>query len=332
MNLCHRDIGARISARKAMTRRWSKWILPLTALAMLLAVSVDGYAAQGRKVFTPQNRRVAARGHLTGARNIQQIVTWQTSNPPDGTRPYAKAHLAIQESGPARRTLWQTDGGDTQYLVDSIQLTDLDGDGGLEIISLWWEGASAGAALRIFHWDRAKQSFVEIRSDVNAAHSYRVKQGRGRANNTIIVRSRSDMSAHMRTRRPAENEYALRGEQIIRVRGGGTVTNVGESGIEGQALISPTRPGPIRMGDSRPHKQPYETTLAIMIMGEGREVARIKTDSEGRFRIKLPPGKYEIVPAPDKPGRFLPRASAQEVEVLPGQFARITIEFDSGIR
>jgi hypothetical protein len=328
MNLCHRIISVRILSEKAMTLKLSRLFIPLTALAMSLAVSIEGYAAQGRKVSAPQKRRVAARGHLTGARDLQQVVTWQTSNPPGGTLPYAKAHLAIETVGAGRRVIWQTDGGETQYMVDSIQSTDLDSDGVPEIISLWWEGASAGAVLRIFHWDRAKQSFVELRSDnMSSVHSYRVRPGRGSAKNRIVVYSRSDMNA----RRPAQNEYEVRGEQIIRVRGGGSVTTEGESGIEGQALISPARPGPIRMNDPRPDKQPYETTLAIVTVGENREVARLKTGSDGRFRVKLPPGEYEIIPAPDTPRRF-PRAFPQQVTVLPGQFARVTIEFDSGMR
>jgi hypothetical protein len=311
-----------------MTQKSLRLVLPLTTLMMSLAVSIVSYAAQGAKVIAPQKRRIAARGHLTGSRDVQQIVTWQTGNPPGGTLPYAKAHLAIEAAGTGRAIIWQTDGGETQYLVDSIQLADLDGDGAIEIISLWWEGASAGAALRVFHWDRAKQSFVELRSDdLSGIHIYQIRR-RADGTNRIIAYSRANMGA----RRPAQTEYEARGEQIIRVAGGGGVMAQGESGIEGQVLISPTRPGPIRMGDPRPDKQPYETTLAIANIGDGREVARLKTGPDGRFRVKLPPGEYEITPSPDKPGRFLPRASPQQVKVLPGQYARVTIEFDSGMR
>ena len=311
-----------------MTRRLLRLILPLTALAVSLAVPVFGYAAQGRKVSAPQKRRVAARGHLTGTHEIQQVVIWQTSNPPGGTLPYAKAHLAVEPVGADRRAIWQTDGGESQYLVDSIQLKDLDGDGVPEIISLWWEGASAGGALRIFHWDRAKQTFVELRShDMSGAHSYQIRRGGNGASNRIILYIRPAAGAG---RRPVSVQYEMRGEELIQVGGGGVVMAQGESGIEGQVFISPIRPGPIRLGQT--NKAPYETTLAIMTAGQSREVTRLKTGSDGRFRVTLPPGEYEIVPAPDKGGRFLPRASAQQVKVLPGQFAQVTIDFDSGMR
>ena len=310
-----------------MTRKRSRLILLLTALAVSLAVSIVGYAAQGHKVSALQKRRVAARGHLTGSRDIQQIITWQTPNPQGGTLPYAKAHLAIEAGS---RVIWQTDGGETQYQIDSIQLTDLDSDGLPEITSLWWEGASAGAALRIFHWDLAKQSFVELRSgdDLSGVHRYRIKRGTRGAKSRIVVYARSGVGAGWPP--VPGGEYEVRGSEIARAGGSGAVTVQIESGIEGQVFISPSRPGPIRPG--LPHKAPYETTLAITRAGEDREFTRLKTGSDGRFRVALPPGEYEIGPVSDKPGRFLPRASPQQVKVLPGQFVQVTIEFDSGMR
>jgi hypothetical protein len=108
------------------------------------------------------------------------------------------------------------------------------------------------------------------------------------------------------------------------------VTTQGESGIVGQAVISPVRPGPIRVGQAR-GEQPFKTTLVISTAAEGREVARLETGSDGRFRVSLPPGEYKVGPPPGG-ARFLPRASEQFVKVLPGQFAQVTINFDSGMR
>jgi hypothetical protein len=108
------------------------------------------------------------------------------------------------------------------------------------------------------------------------------------------------------------------------------MTTQGESGIEGQAVISPTRPGPIRVGQER-EVNPFKTTLVVLTAGEGREVARLETGSDGRFRVSLPPGEYKIGPPPSN-SRFLPRGSEEFVKVLPGQFAQVTINFDSGMR
>ena len=307
-----------------MARRLFQFILPLTALAVSLAVCNVGYAAQGVKVGVPQKRVVAVRGRLTGSREIQQVVTWQTLNPKSSTLPYARAHLAIEAIGPTPRVLWQTDGGESQYLVDAVQSADLDGDGVPEIASLWWVGAS-GAVLRVFHWDQDRQTFSELQTgdDFIGVNRYRITGADRRSSKStrrIIIYSRSNNG----------EEYEVRGAALARVRGGRGVTTQGESGIEGQALIGPVRPGPIRQGQG-PNTQPFKTTLVVMTAGEGREVARLETGSDGRFRVSLPPGEYRVGP-PTGQGRFLPRAEEQTVRVLPGQFARLTINFDSGMR
>jgi hypothetical protein len=66
--------------------------------------------------------------------------------------------------------------------------------------------------------------------------------------------------------------------------------------------------------------------------GDGREMARVQTGSDGRFRVSLPPGEYTIGPAPDQPARRFPRGEQQTVKVLPRQFTKVTIGFDSGMR
>ncbi|HEX8091927.1 MAG TPA: hypothetical protein VF762_23955, partial [Blastocatellia bacterium] len=300
---------------------------------MWLAVCHVGYAARGIQSAAPQKRRVVLRGYLTGTREIQQVATWQTLSPKSSAPPYAQAHLAIETTGPNRRTLWETDGAQSQHLVDTVQSADLDGDGTPEIISLWRHWASAGAALRVFHWDRDRQSFIELQSRDSLDHiqNYRITGAGVRApksSRRIIAYAASNPHPGGPSHRGGE--FEVRGSELVRVGGGVGVATQKESGIAGQAVISPVRPGPIRVGQG-PNQQPFKTTLVISTAGEGREVARLETSSDGRFRVSLPPGEYKVGPPPNN-ARFLPRASEQIVKVLPGQFSQVTINFDSGMR
>jgi hypothetical protein len=312
-----------------MATQLTRWILPPTAVLLLSATVVFGNAASNQEIAPLQKRRAVAQGRLTGTRDVLQIITWQTANPPSTTRPYAQAHLAIEKAGAKSRSLFQADGGETQYLVGAIQIADLDGDGVPEIISLWQEGASAGSVLRVFHWDRARQSFIELqgKDDLAGVHRYRLTPAKGAQHIVIYVRSNTGSGWPP----VAGGEFAARGAKLVRVNGGGDVTAQTESGIEGQTFISPTRPGPVR-ADAPPDVAPYPATLAIVSTADDREVARFKTGSDGRFRVVLPPGEYRIIPVQERPGRFQPRASEAMVSVLPGQFAHVKIEFDSGMR
>lgn len=104
----------------------------------------------------------------------------------------------------------------------------------------------------------------------------------------------------------------------------------GESGIEGQAVISPAHPGPLRQGQQS--SKPYQTALVVVNASDGREAARVQTGSDGRFRVSLPPGEYTVGPAPDRQPRKFPRGEEQTVIVQPGKFTNVTISFDSGMR
>ena len=309
-----------------MATKLTKWILPPIAVLLLSAAIAFGSAATNPQTVPLQKRRVVAQGRLTGTRDVLQIVTWQTANRPNASRPYAQAHLAVEKAGARPRTLFQADGGETQYLVGSIQTADLDGDGVPEIVSLWQEGASAGSVLRVFHWDRDRQAFAELQSrgDLAGVHRYRITPAK-----RIVIYVRSNTGSGWPP--VAGGEFAARGAELVRINGGGNVTPQAESGIEGRTVISPIRPGPIRADDTQT-TVPYPATLAIISTATGREVTRLKTGSDGRFRVALPPGEYRITSVQERPGRFLPRASEELVTVLSGQFAHIEIQFDSGIR
>jgi hypothetical protein len=299
--------------------------LPLMTLALCVAgvsaAASFGQAVRGQRDGASQGHRVAASGRLIGTRELQRVVVWQTA----GT-----AHLAIETVGSRPRILWQMDGGNSESIVDSVRVSDLDGDRVPEIISLWRRGSSGGAVLRVFHWDRAQQSFKELQfeGEINSVYSYRVvPAGGNRSSSRLAVDIRSETGGR---RSPVPvSEYELRGSRLVRVGGDRVVTTQSESGIEGQAVISPAHPGPQREGLSS--SAPYKTTLVVWSAGDDREVKRFETGSDGRFRVALPPGDYRVGPV-HQSGRFLPRGSEVTVTVAPGKFVQVTIEFDSGMR
>src|SRR5437667_3572089 len=130
--------------------------LPLMTLATCLAMSsaVTSFSRiTSQPLPTALQKRVVGRGHLTGARELQQVVTWRTSE---------AAHLAIETTGRNPRTLWQAEEPFRAIDINSVQVVDLDGDSIPEVLGLWWGGASPGAVLRVFHWNRRSQSFAEL--------------------------------------------------------------------------------------------------------------------------------------------------------------------------
>lgn len=283
-----------------------------------------------------QKRRVLARAPLMGGRQPLQLVSWQTANPPGGHLPYAKAHLAIETTEQPFRALWQTDGGETQYLVDAVSVVDLDKDGVPEIISLWWEGASAGAMVRVFHWDAGRASFIELAAeeDMGGVHRYEIgRASRAKAARQLILYSRSMNSAGQRL--VATKTLAVQGSLLRSAATGKgerrmTSRQQQESGIEGEAVIGPTRPVQI-VGDPTPDVAPFQTTLVICAADDGREVARVQSGADGKFRVTLPPGNYLVKGATDGALRA-PRAREERVTVAAGKFARVRMMFDSGMR
>lgn len=316
---------------KRGARRRKSLLIPLTVLIASLAVSVFGQTKSEIQTVKLEKRRIVARGRLNGTTTTHQIVTWQTANPSGGFLPYAKAHLAIEALGKNSQVVFQTHGGESQYLVDNIQLADLDGDGIPEITSLWWEGASAGAVLRIFHFDRATQSFAEVKSedDLSAIHRYRIAgTGKPKANRRIMIYKRADVTSRL----PAALSYELRDSKLV-LRGGKKSMDKesqGESGIEGESVIGPTRPH-IRLNDPTPDVAPYKSTLIILTAKGEQEVARLETGSDGRFRIALSPGDYIVRPVGGQ-GKMGARASEENVTVRAGQFTKVRINFDSRMR
>jgi hypothetical protein len=299
-------------------------ILPLTALAASSAVSTFGQPSRERQSDAPQKKSVVARGRLIGTREYQQLVTWKT-----GYGRTTIAHLAIETSGPNPRILWQADEHFPATNITSVRAMDLDGDGAPEIIGLWSQSGAIGSKLRVFRLDRGSRTFVEVqpKSEQEQKGTTEVQRYRLLARG---ARQRIILYRHAGGRVVEDGDFEVRGSEIVQAGGGVPVTPQGESGIEGQTVISPARPGPLREGDSG--SAPFQTTLVVLSASNGQPVASVETGSDGRFRVSLPPGEYRIGPSPEQQRRRFPRGGEQTVKVQPGRFSKVRLEFDSGMR
>jgi hypothetical protein len=101
-----------------------------------------------------------------------------------------------------------------------------------------------------------------------------------------------------------------------------------DSGIAGKVLVGPMCPVMIE-GQECPD-QPYQATLTVNSL-EGRKIVQFQTDEEGNFNIPLAPGEYILHPE-TPPGKPYPFADEQRFTVLPGEFTRLLVQYDSGIR
>ena len=101
-----------------------------------------------------------------------------------------------------------------------------------------------------------------------------------------------------------------------------------DSGITGKVLLGPVCPVMIE-GQECPD-QPYQATLTVNSL-EGRKIVQFQSDEEGNFNVPLPPGEYILHPETPE-GAPLPFAEEQRFTVLPGEFTRLLVQYDSGIR
>ena len=286
--------------------------VPLMSFAIFFVMASAALSVGQTK--QESGRRVIASGRLLGSREVQRISVFRTNG---------VVGLVIESTSPST-ILWRTNSNKNETKIDSVRIEDLDGDDIPEILTLWWKGPSA--VLRVFHWDIHQRDFAEISSDeeINKVRSYRVERKAARASARLVVASNFGPTSGI-----AAREYELRNSRLVRTAGGLDVNTTGESGIEGQAMISPSHPGPVRQGESG--TAPYKTTLVIWNASDGREVTRVETGSDGRFRVVLKPGTYRVG-SPQQTGRFLPRGNEETVTVTAGKFAKLTLNFDSGMR
>ncbi|MBT8335546.1 MAG: hypothetical protein KJO11_03015 [Gemmatimonadetes bacterium] len=97
-------------------------------------------------------------------------------------------------------------------------------------------------------------------------------------------------------------------------------------GVEGRVWLGPQCP--VQPSDGSCPDAPYSAVLDLQTAG-GAHVTRLRSDTEGRFRAGLRPGRYRMVPRNGDP---FPHASPVDFTVEAGRWLQIEILFDTGIR
>jgi hypothetical protein len=99
-----------------------------------------------------------------------------------------------------------------------------------------------------------------------------------------------------------------------------------KSGVEGKVTAGPTCP--VERPDEPCPPRPVETDLQLR-RADGTQAATGRSDSDGRFRIDAPAGRYTLTADyPPGPGGCSP----VEVRVERGQYTPADIDCDTGIR
>ncbi len=72
-------------------------------------------------------------------------------------------------------------------------------------------------------------------------------------------------------------------------------------------------------------------SAGFTVWQRSRPIASFRSDGQGRFTVRLEPGTYTIIPAPDAP-ILDPQGQGKSVFVGPSGLTTIALEFDTGIR
>jgi hypothetical protein len=101
-----------------------------------------------------------------------------------------------------------------------------------------------------------------------------------------------------------------------------------DTGLEGVITISPTHGGPITPDE--PVSKPLPKTVFVVQREDRSIAAEFETDEQGRFRISVPPGHYDVL-AKDQKHKFGGHGPFP-VDVVSGKMTAVQWDCDSGMR
>ena len=105
------------------------------------------------------------------------------------------------------------------------------------------------------------------------------------------------------------------------------VPGPGDTGLQGRVLRGPTQP--VCSPDVSCDDEPFSAGFTVL-RGE-RTVGTFATGADGRFAIRLEPGRYAVVPDADAP-LLQPELQRQNVAVGPVGVTEVELVYDTGIR
>jgi len=104
------------------------------------------------------------------------------------------------------------------------------------------------------------------------------------------------------------------------------------AGISGRVVASPTCPVEAMPPQPRCAPRPLAATLRIRRVGSRGLFTRVRSGTDGRFRIRLVPATYVVQGLSQGSSRLPSAPPARRVTVQAGHFTSITITYDTGIR
>jgi hypothetical protein len=103
-------------------------------------------------------------------------------------------------------------------------------------------------------------------------------------------------------------------------------------GIHGRVTSAPTCPFTRTPPESGCEPRGFAAKVRIERVSDQRTVTQLVTASDGRFTVRLAPGRYGVAAEPASGGLHPECGSATRTVVRAHKYTRLTIECDSGIR
>lgn len=119
--------------------------------------------------------------------------------------------------------------------------------------------------------------------------------------------------------------------QLLPIGLDGAHTDASTVAVHGQVAAGPVCPVVTEPPDPACADRPVAGATLLILDVDGAEVARVTSDADGSFEVRLPPGRYRVVPQPVD--GLMGTAGEQELRVAAGAPASpLEISYDTGIR